>query len=331
MNVFESFTEAYQSLMRDVYENPEYECAPRGSKIKESLCTQFRITNPLDRIPYVNAREFSISYMIAELVWYLFGDNSTEWISRYSAFWSKISDDGYSANSAYGSRIFRPHKYSTDGLGWTQWDYILNELTSDNDSRRAVIHIRSPYDSIHAKLDVPCTLTLQFFIRDDKLNLAVNMRSSDLILGLAYDVPAFTMFQETMAQDLSKKLGRHIGMGDYIHTSNSLHIYEKHFDMAERIISESVILPSDHTMPGLPDTNGVPLVRMVEGSITSCEVASEIERVIDSSPLREEVDSYWLDWMYVLGSHRARKLGDDREARRLLEQCEFSGYKFFNK
>ena len=116
-------------------------------------------------------------------------------IEPSSSTQDKISDDGLTANSAYGARIFKKNKIIANET-LNQWEYVKNELMNDPDSRRAVVHIRVPQDSATAKLDVPCTLTLQFFIRDKKLHMIVNMRSSDIIFGLTYDVPAFTLFQE---------------------------------------------------------------------------------------------------------------------------------------
>ena len=239
MNIHKTFTTAYLHMLEDVYCHPQFISSPRGMKIKETLGYQFRITNPRARLPYVSGRDFSISYMVAELIWYLSGNNSTSWIANYSSFWNNISDDGKTANSAYGARIFKQHEYQKlssityrDPTGhfmdvntkeldptWNQWQYCLDELAADNDSRRAVMHIRMPQDSIEAHKDVPCTLTLQFILRDDKLHMIVNMRSSDIILGIAYDVPAFTIFQEYMANCLTLKLGRSIELGDYTHVS----------------------------------------------------------------------------------------------------------------
>ena len=219
MKVYKNFTECYIDLVRRVYTEPEYVSSPRGLKVKECLGASFAIANPLERIPYVPVRKFSIPYMIAELLWYLSAENSTEWIANYSSFWRNISDDGVTANSAYGARIFKEHPWIAEGV-LNQWEFVKEELKDDPDSRRAVIHIRTPVDSVKAKLDVPCTLTLQFFIRDEKLNLVVNMRSSDVILGIAYDIPAFTLMQELLAKELGTDVGH------YMHTSNSLHIYE---------------------------------------------------------------------------------------------------------
>jgi thymidylate synthase len=340
MRTYTSFTTAWVDLIRSVLQDPEHEAAPRGMKVKEILGAQFKITNPRDRIPYISpARKYSIHYMMAELLWYLSGDNSTEWISTYAPFWKGISDDGLTANSAYGARIFRPHDRiapATDPY-WVQWNYLVEELVKDPDSRRAVLHIRSPHDSLLAQKDVPCTLTLQFFIRDDKLHQVASMRSTDIILGLAYDVPAFTMFQELLSLQLSEVLNRKISLGNYIHVSNSLHLYEKHFEMAREIIRDHAGGHfSEHgTGPAMPPLEwpvgeSLEWLWQMEGEIRASEDMDQLNevfrRIIASAP-----SIHWQDWAQVLVSHRAGKLGDKEARSQLLASTRFAGFHRFAK
>lgn len=331
MKSYENFTEAYLDIVKDLNDSPQFISSPRGMKVKEIIGYQFRINNPRDRIPYVSERELSIHYLVAELLWYLSGNDSTEWISNYSSFWSKISDDGSTANSAYGSRIFKPHPRIAEGVDatWNQWKYVIDELKSDHDSRRAVIHIRSPQDSILAKLDVPCTLSLQFFLREDKVHMVASMRSSDVVLGLAYDVPAFTLFQELLAVELTKELGRQIGLGTYTHVSASLHVYERHFGMVERILKNVKDKPKTFEMPPLP--NQIPLVELnaFEKKVRSSRDANDIFLALDgvkSSPFLGE--DYWNDWCKVLASHKAQKLKLQSVADEILSSTSFGGYRF---
>lgn len=327
MKNFSSFTEAYHNLLLDVYEHPEFSSAPRGHKIREKLGVSFSITNPRDRLPFLAGRDFSISYFVAESLWYLSGNDSTEWISNYSSFWKNISDDGSTANSAYGARIFKPHARIAGELdpAWTQWKYVVDELISDSDSRRAVIHIRSPQDSILAKKDVPCTLSLQFFLRNDLVYMVVSMRSSDLILGLAYDVPAFTLFQELLAFELSNRLNKPIGLGTYTHVSNSLHIYERHFKMVEEILSSPT--RSSIEMPPLP-TEEMPISSMMsfEKSCRNAGSCQEIDQLLSNVVIKD----YWKDWLLILASHRASKFSAEHH-KKIMNQVSFKGYKVFNK
>ena len=330
LGTYEGFTDCYIDMISRVMREPQYESAPRGQNIKEILGASFTIKNPRDRIPYVVGRKFSMSYMVAELIWYLAGDNSTEWISKYSAFWKNISDDGVTANSAYGARLFKPHDKIAQGR-FTQLDYVIEELKRDPDSRRAVMHLRVPDDSIDAKLDVPCTLALQFFIRGGALHQVANMRSSDLIFGIAYDIPAFTVFQELIANELGVK------MGTYTHTSNSLHIYERHFDMAEKIIrtgptNDSLLLQKKNgPMPPLIGgveavQNKVSEIYEFEAQLQSCESLEQVQSMHDLSQAFS--DSMFRDFATVLTAARLRKLGHKSEARALSATTAFSGYSF---
>ncbi len=317
--VFESFTDAYYALVESTYKGFEYETAPRGLKIRENLFASFVITNPRDRMLYVPERNFPLDYVMAEILWYISGNNETDWIANYSAFWRAISDDGKTANSAYGARIYKMHPYhkierpdyimDTQTIqptwapeNWSQWTYVKNELTRDPDSRRAVIHVRQPQDSYMATKDVPCTLNLQFFIRDKKLHLVVQMRSNDLILGTALDVPAFTFMQEMMAMELGVELGY------YYHTSNSMHVYDRHYKMCEDILSNvSGKQPVRHPMPKLAGSPPIDALMALEIKARAATTSEQL--VVIGSSARTLEDALWIDWAHILIAHRAKKLG----------------------
>ena len=87
--------------------------------------------------------------------------------------YSEFSDDGTTVYGGYGPRLFNMHsKYN-------QIDTVINLLKEKPTTRRAVIQIYDAKD-LEVKLkDIPCTCTLQFEIREGKLNLFTYMRSND--------------------------------------------------------------------------------------------------------------------------------------------------------
>lgn len=304
---YDNFTEAYIELCKQINDKSDFRSSPRGLDIKEKLGVQFRITNPRNRLPQVKARNFSLSYFVAETLWYLNADDSTEWISYYAPFWSRISDDGKTANSAYGSRIFKTHPRIGDGK-IVQWDYVKEELRRDPDSRRAVIHIRTPNDSILNSKDVPCTLSLQFFIRNNKLHLHVSMRSSDIILGLSYDVPAFTIMQEILANELNVELG------EYVHTSNSLHCYERDFEMLEEIAKSHVetSVPMNNLPKVFPVAEFIQIEKVTR-ELTNGEIGDylpPISPTMKQKLVNKESLDLIEDWSSILLSNRARKMNN---------------------
>lgn len=308
----ESFTAAYVDALRSVYEAPEYKSEPRGQKIRERLCHTFSLSDPRDRLPFVSERSYSPSYMAAECLWYLAGIGDVSWIAPYAPFWTKISDDGVTVNSAYGVRIFR----ASDKLGiaGSQWEWVKSELTRDPDSRRAFIHIRLPRDSFEAKLDVPCTIGLQFFIRDGALHMWVCMRSLDLNLGLANDEPAFTLIQELMALELGCRLG------SYTHSAGSAHVYERDFAKVDKILSASH--PMSHPVPAMKTPPPIAAMLRAESQMRAATTVSDVDRAITS--VAGEIDEYWADHSRLLGAFWVKKLGDIGAARDLVSRCSWS-------
>lgn len=96
--------------------------------------------------------------------------------------------------------------------------YVI--LRDDPTSRRVVMTIWRPVD-LYANGDRPCTLTLQFLLRDSGLELHTTMRSQDVFLGLAYDLFVFTQLQLTLARWLG------VPAGALIHHVGSFHLYER--------------------------------------------------------------------------------------------------------
>lgn len=170
------------------------------------------ISDPTKNLVTSNKRNLSVRYAIGELLWYLSGSNKVKDIRKFSKAWDSLSDDGRTINSAYGYRIF-------EKFGFDQWEYVKTLLRRDPNSRQAVIHIKDP-DSKPTR-DLPCTIALQYFIRDKKLFATTYMRSNDIWLGFPYDVFTFTSLQIKLAFELG------LDIGEYTHIAGSLHLYDR--------------------------------------------------------------------------------------------------------
>jgi len=217
LTINNAFNEAIQNIM---YGGREIN--PRGLKCKELIAYGYELSNPRNRIVTIEQRRFSLYYAFGEFLWYLSGGNRLEPIEYYAPSIKQFSDDGFTLNSAYGYLFF---------MKWfDQVSECIEILKRDKDSRQAIIFMREPYDLLEDTKDVICTNTLHFMIRDKRLNLIVNMRSNDLMIGHCYDVFCFTMLQEFVALLLGVELG------SYFHIANSLHIYEDKYEMALSIV-----------------------------------------------------------------------------------------------
>tara|TARA_R100001163_G_scaffold59465_1_gene48235 strand:- start:2879 stop:3574 length:696 start_codon:yes stop_codon:yes gene_type:complete len=201
--------------------------SPRGLNTLEIQHAWIELTDPSNCIVSLKSRNINKTYLKNELKWYLKGSLTIEEISKYSSFWSKLVDTNGTVNSNYGN-IALIDKFN----GKSQYEWCVESIKKDINTRQAVINYNQPKHKYDNNKDFVCTLAQHFMVRDDKLDSTVFMRSNDLIYGLTYDAPWFCLLMKKIAKDCSLKLGT------YRHYAASLHVYERHFKMINKISNE---------------------------------------------------------------------------------------------
>jgi thymidylate synthase len=214
-------------IYTDLHEQGK-EYSPRGQKTVEIEDYQFE-GDPYNRLANFAERNLSLKYICGEFLWYLSGDRDNTDIVKYSKFWDQIKNaESPLWNSNYGFYIFK------EG----QFDYALAQLTQDPDTRQAAIVINRPNVMMSESKDKICTYSMSFRIRDMKLNMSVNMRSNDFVLGTQIDYFQFAAIQEMMLVLLREKYPD-LEMGVYRHKADSFHIYERHFPLMLDVIKNN--------------------------------------------------------------------------------------------
>jgi hypothetical protein len=171
--------------------------------------------------PVRNANPF---FHFMEALWMLAGRNDLAFPMKFNKRFAEYSDDGKYLHGAYGHR-WREH------FGMDQLPIILEELTHNPNSRRAVLAMWDPpadWSQMGGTLgsggppakDIPCNTQVYFRIIKGLLDMTVTCRSNDIWWG-AYGANAvhFSFLQEYMASALG------LGVGRYYQVSNNYHLY----------------------------------------------------------------------------------------------------------
>ncbi|MFA5377444.1 MAG: thymidylate synthase [Dehalococcoidia bacterium] len=222
-----STTERWRDLVHEVLDTGE-KVVSRGFTCLECLGVKIVVDMQL---PVVLSRERKLGYrfMCAEAAWLLSGDNKVATIAPFSKRIASFSDDGIIFFGAYGPRIL------------PQLAYVVKTLAEDQGSRQVVAAIwrENPPKS----KDVPCSLSVQWLIRDNKLHCMLNMRSSDIWLGVPYDLFNFSM----LSLYLLKKLPPGLALGDLHLYAGSSHLYEENLSWATEVAgsNEVILAPFD--------------------------------------------------------------------------------------
>ena len=190
-------------------------------------------------------------YVKAELDWYksmdlsIIGHEGIESNPTWQSCCTK--DEKKEINSNYGWCVFSEENGS-------QYDNCLEVLKKDKTTRNAIIMYNRPEiykdykrNGMH---DMICTFMSHFFIRNNKLYMIHNMRSNDVRYGFICSDLAWNCFvYQNMYEDL-KSAYPDLEVGTIIWTSDSMHLYSRHFDdlknyvESERKFREAMIIPS---------------------------------------------------------------------------------------
>lgn len=221
--------DADRAWIRDLEHVLKYgdKVSPRKMLVSEVVCltSVVSMSNP---IIFNSKRKLGYKFMAAEAAWILSGDDRVESIAPYSKDISKFSDDGVRFFGAYGPKIK------------DQVPFVVSTLHQDPDSRQAVINIwrESPPKS----KDIPCTLSLQFLIRNHVLHCVASMRSSDLWLGHPYDIFNFSAISFLVMLHLNKirveNADLPLVLGNLHLTAGSKHLYERNWEDVHKIIDD---------------------------------------------------------------------------------------------
>lgn len=187
----------------------------KGDSTKELLCnkTVIHAESPVLTTVY---RGLNRRFLCAEPAWILSGSNRLSNIKPYLENYAMYSDDQVFMTGAYGPPVV------------DQLPYVTRTLREDPSSRQAVMTIWRPRPA--PSVDIPCTVALQFLVRDYCLHTIVYMRSSDAWLGLPYDWFTFACISKVVAWSLGSMLG------NLTVVAGSQHLYAKHESLARTLL-----------------------------------------------------------------------------------------------
>jgi thymidylate synthase len=249
------------------------ESQPRNLKVRELIYGQFDVDSTQPFASFKD-RAFNWKYFAGEVAWYLKKDNDIDYINKFSNFWKGITNpNSNTINSNYGSLLFG-----------SQLKWCLDSLKADNNTRQAIAFLNQPKFQFEGNKDFVCTMYLNFFIRDNKLNMKVQMRSNDIFYGLTFDAPFFAVVHQHMLLWL-KETYPTLELGTYTHFADNIHYYERHFELSEQILTNG-LSDNQYTM-----NIEQPLFTLEDNGIKYTEAGLSFISVVDSFSEHENAKS----------------------------------------
>lgn len=229
--------EDYRQLLGFVTREGE-QVSPRGLDCVEVRNVAIEIEDPTDILAVGCGRRFNTKLAAYEALTLIAGISLPKKAIAIAPNLEQFANDDGGFDGAYGPRTAK------------QLEQAIAKLQIDPDTRQACVTLWRSWDLDLPTKDLPCTVYLNFSVRNRQLLMTTHMRSQDLWWGWPYDVVQFTQLQHTIANVLRLECGR------YTHFINSLHVYSRNdkdiYDFTHKTEPDRVVRP---VMQGLQAGN----------------------------------------------------------------------------
>jgi thymidylate synthase len=190
------------------------------------------------KTPLISVRTTAWKNAIREMEWFLTGSSNINDLNpKAHHWWKPWADENGEVKNNYSKQL--RHFSYPEGAGSTfdQVEFFLQAVRNHPNSRRTVMTTWNP-----AEMAAPITpitnchgTVIQAFVSpENKLEILMYQRSSDMLLGMPHNWIQYWAFLMYAA----KQTGRDVGSFTWI--GGDCHLYKDHYELAEEIIQRQM-------------------------------------------------------------------------------------------
>jgi thymidylate synthase len=184
--------------------------------------------------PLLTTKKINFKSMLYEVLWYLSGEDHIRNLHQHTKIWDAWADDKGDLDTAYGrywrrfpSAQINPQTGTYEVAEVDQIGAVIELLKIDPNSRRMVVTAWEPGNALSSKLP-PCHYTFAFNVLEGRLNCHLTQRSGDIAIGIPFNLAAYGLLTQILAQEVDLVPGR------FSHTIVDAHIYVNHIEGLKR-------------------------------------------------------------------------------------------------
>lgn len=229
----------YHDLVKLVMEHGTYKKSRTGVDTISYFGAFYRV-DLQKGFPLLTTKKMEWKSLLYEILWYLSGDEHIRHLKQHTKIWDAWADNEGRLQTAYG-RFWRRFpvpetnaildgevyvdeknpfvkREKNGSLTFDQIGWVINEIKNNPNSRRLVISAWHPANATVSKLP-PCHYTFTFNVNNGRLNCHLTQRSGDIALGIPFNLAAYSLLTQIIAQETNLELGF------FAHTIVDAHIY----------------------------------------------------------------------------------------------------------
>ena len=194
--------------------------------------------------PLVTTKKLHLKSVIYELLWFLRGATNIGYLHEHGVtIWDEWADKEGELGPMYGAQWRSWQTSSGDTVD--QITGVVAQIKSNPYSRRLVVSAWN-VGELDAMALPPCHLLFQFYVADGRLSCQVYQRSTDVFLGMPFNIASYALLVMMIAKVCA------LVPYELVYTLGDAHLYRNHRKQAKEQLSRTPhALPKMHIRPGI--------------------------------------------------------------------------------
>lgn len=178
--------------------------------------------------PLLTTKKMPFNILMHELLWFVSGSSNIKYLQDHKIhYWDEFADKDLNLGPVYG--VQWRHWQDSKGGEIDQLQWAINQIKTNPHSKGIIVNAWNVADLEAMRLP-PCHTMFQFDVTNGKLRLQLYQRSSDVFLGLPFNIAQYAMLLHMVAH-LTGLEAREL-----IVTIGSAHLYKNHLEQAKEQI-----------------------------------------------------------------------------------------------
>jgi len=186
--------------------------------------------------PLLTTKKMPFQILLHELLWFVSGISNIKYLQDHKIhYWDEFADKDLNLGPVYG--VQWRHWQGSDGQESHQLQWAIDEIKNNPSSKAIIVSAWNVADLKAMRLP-PCHTIFQFDVTKGKLRMQLYQRSSDVFLGLPFNIAQYALLLEMVAR-LTGLEAREL-----IVTIGSAHLYKNQIEPAkEQLLRQPFAFP----------------------------------------------------------------------------------------
>jgi thymidylate synthase len=178
--------------------------------------------------PLLTTKKMPFNILLHELFWFISGSSKVDYLHEHNIrYWDGFLDEKMDLGRVYG--VQWRHWQKPDGSEFDQLAWAINEIKNNPHSKAILVSAWNAGELKEMRLP-PCHTMFQFDVTKGKLRMQLYQRSSDVFLGLPFNIAQYAMLLQMVAH-LTGLEAREL-----VISIGNAHLYNNHLEQAKEQI-----------------------------------------------------------------------------------------------